>query len=216
MGTRSPKEAIPHGRNLLANLRDCPVPGVRLCGAGVNRVSERRAPHSLVPKRVSRSKAAGLNPLPSPVPPYHCKQPSRRIVRMTNRYFAILGLIAAAIAVSPARAAVVNGAAAKVPVYQARGATEIAVVGPLAPSLQGKPVVVRIHADWCPACKATQSTIDDLKQAYAGKINFVQFDLTNANTAATSQAEAQKLGLGKFYDASKAATSTVVLTAANK
>ena len=130
---------------------------------------------------------------------------------MINRYFAILGLIAAAIAVSPARAAVVNGTAAKVPVYQARGATEIAVVGPLAPSLQGKPVVVRIHADWCPACKATQSTIDHLRQAYAGKINFVQFDVTNAKTAAASKALAQKLGLEKFYDATKAATSTIAL-----
>jgi len=130
---------------------------------------------------------------------------------MINRYFAILGLIAAAIAVSPARAAVVNGAAAKVPVYQARGATEIAVVGPLAPSLQGKPVVVRIHADWCPACKATQSTIDHLRQAYGGKINFVQFDVTSAKTAAASKALAQKLGLEKFYDATKAATSTIGL-----
>jgi thiol-disulfide isomerase/thioredoxin len=81
----------------------------------------------------------------------------------------------------------------------------------LAPSLQGKPVVARIHADWCPACKATQSTIDQLKQAYAGKINFVQFDVTNAQTAAVSQALAQKLGLEKFYDASKAATSTVAV-----
>ena len=128
-----------------------------------------------------------------------------------NRHFAILGLFAAAIASSVVQAAVVTGTAAKVPAYQARGATEVAMLGPLAPSLQGKPVVVRIHADWCPACKATQATIDDLKQAYAGKINFVQFDLTNANTAATSQAEAQKLGLGKFYDASKAATSTVAV-----
>ena len=130
---------------------------------------------------------------------------------MINRYFAILGLIAAAIAVSPARAAVMNGTAAKVPGYQARGATEIAAVGPLAPSLQGKPVVVRIHADWCPACKATQSTIDHLRQAYAGKINFVQFDVTNAKTAAASKALAQKLGLEKFYDASKAATSTIAV-----
>jgi thiol-disulfide isomerase/thioredoxin len=128
-----------------------------------------------------------------------------------NRHFAILGLVAAAIASSVVQAAVVTGTAAKVPAYQARGATEVAMLGPLAPSLQGKPVVVRIHADWCPACEATQATIDDLKQAYARKINFVQFDLTNANTAATSQAGAQKLGLGKFYDASKAATSTVAV-----
>jgi thiol-disulfide isomerase/thioredoxin len=131
---------------------------------------------------------------------------------MMKRTFAILGLVTTVLGPWAARADVVNGnAALKVPAYQARGATQVASVGPLAPSLQGKPVVVRIHADWCPACKATQSTIDDLKQAYAGKINFVQFDLTNAKTAAASQAEAQKLGLGKFYDASKAATSTVAV-----
>ncbi|MGC2525326.1 MAG: thioredoxin domain-containing protein [Stellaceae bacterium] len=127
-----------------------------------------------------------------------------------NRYFAILGLVAS-ITPLAAGAAVVNGTAAKVPAYQARGAIEVAALGPLAPSLQGKPVVARIHADWCPACKATQSTIDQLKQAYAGKINFVQFDVTNAQTAAVSQALAQKLGLEKFYDASKAATSTVAV-----
>ncbi|HEX3346919.1 MAG TPA: thioredoxin domain-containing protein, partial [Acetobacteraceae bacterium] len=127
-----------------------------------------------------------------------------------NRHYAMLGLIAV-LAPFAVRAAVVNGTAAKVPVYQARGATEIAAAGPLAPSLQGKPVVVRIHADWCPACKATQSTIDDLKQAYAGKINFVQFDVTNGKTAAAAQVEAQSLGLEQFYNASKAATSTVAV-----
>ncbi|MGH6676949.1 MAG: TlpA family protein disulfide reductase, partial [Xanthobacteraceae bacterium] len=130
---------------------------------------------------------------------------------MMNRYCVILGLVAAAIAASAARADVVNGAAAKAGTYQARGATEIVDAGALAASLQGKPVVVRIHADWCPACKATQSTIDDLKKAYTGKINFVQFDVTNAKTAAASQEEAQKLGLEKFYDAAKAATSTVAV-----
>ena len=134
------------------------------------------------------------------------------MVAMMKRYFLILSLIAVGAAPSVAGAAVVNGTAApKVPPYQARGATEITEIGPLAASLQGKPVVVRIHADWCPACKATQSTIDDLKRAYAGKINFVQFDVTNAKTAAASQDEAQKLGLGKFYDAAKAATSTVAV-----
>lgn len=130
---------------------------------------------------------------------------------MMNRHFAILGLIAAVTGPSTVWAEVTTGTAAKVPSYQARGATEIAAVGPLAPSLQGKPLVVRVHADWCPACKATQATIDDLKQFYAGKINFVQFDETNGKTAAASQAEAQKLGLEKFYDAAKTATSTVAV-----
>jgi thiol-disulfide isomerase/thioredoxin len=128
-----------------------------------------------------------------------------------KRGIALLVLIAAMI--GPAWAEVTNGTAAKVPSYRARGANEIADAGPLAPALQGKPVVVRIHADWCPACKATQATIDELKQSYAGRINFVQFDVTNANTAAASQAEAQKLGLEKFYDAAKSATSTVAVIA---
>jgi thiol-disulfide isomerase/thioredoxin len=128
-----------------------------------------------------------------------------------KREIAFLALIATMIGPASARADVTTGTAAKVPAYQARGATEIADAGPLAPELQGKPVVVRVHADWCPACKATQPTINELNQAYAGKIHFVQFDVTNAKTAAASQAEAQKLGLEKFYDAAKAATSTVAV-----
>jgi thiol-disulfide isomerase/thioredoxin len=128
-----------------------------------------------------------------------------------KREIAFIALIATMIGPAWARGEVTTGTAAKVPAYQVRGATEIADAGPLAPSLQGKPVVVRIHADWCPACKATQSTINQLKRSYAGKIHFVQFNVTNAKTAAASQAEAQKLGLEKFYDAAKAATSTVAV-----
>ena len=131
--------------------------------------------------------------------------------RMVGRCLALAGLAAAATAPLGAAAEVLNGSAAKVPPYQARGATEINSVGPLAPSLQGKPVVVRIHADWCAACKATQATIDTLKQAYGDRIAFVQFDVTNAKTAAASEAEARRLGLDTFYDTQKTATSTVAI-----
>lgn len=124
---------------------------------------------------------------------------------------AVLSVILAGFGSSATWADVTTGTAASVPSYQARGATTLAAVGPLAPSLQGKPLVVRIHADWCPACKATQATIDDLNRAYAGQINFVQFDLTNAKTAQASQAQAEALGLEKFYEATKAATSTVAV-----
>lgn len=128
-----------------------------------------------------------------------------------NRYpIAVLGLLAA-VAGPWAWANVVNGTAAKVRPFQARGATELATVGPLAPSLQGKPLLVRIHADWCPACTATQPTIDELRSAYAGKINFVQFVVTNAKTAAAAQALATRLGLESFYQATKSATSTVAV-----
>jgi thiol-disulfide isomerase/thioredoxin len=130
-----------------------------------------------------------------------------------NRNLLTVAFVAATIGASAARADVMNGSAApKVPVFAARGATEVMILGgPLAPSLQGKPVVARIHADWCPACTATQATIDDLKAAYGSQINFVQFDVTNAKTAAAAEAEAKKLGLEKFFEAEKAATSTVAV-----
>ena len=123
---------------------------------------------------------------------------------------AALGLVLTATG-AVASANVVSGTAAKVRSYQARGAAEISTVGPLAASLQGKPLVVRIHAAWCPACRATQPTIDRLRAAYAGKINFVQFVVTNAKTAAASQTLAEGLGLERFYEATKAATSTVAV-----
>ncbi len=134
------------------------------------------------------------------------------MTRLTSRTpaVAIMALLGALV-LAPAQAEVLNGTAAKVPLFQARGATEVDNTGALAPALQGKPVVVRIHADWCAACKATQATIDALTQGYGDKITFVEFDVTNGKTAAAAQARAQELGLAKFYDASKAATSTVAV-----
>lgn len=136
---------------------------------------------------------------------------------MESYKLAILG-VAAAIAFAPASwAAVVTGTAANVPAAEVSGATKALTqagnetVGPLAPSLQGKPVVIRIHADWCSACKATHATLNNLRQAYAGKINFVEFDVTNAKTEAVAHSKAEKLGLVKFYDYAKAQTSAVAV-----
>ena len=132
-------------------------------------------------------------------------------------YVTILGLAAAVVSAPVAWGAVVTGTAANVPVSEVSGATKAltqagnAAIGPLAPSLQGKPLVVRIHADWCAACKATHATIDSLRQVYAGKINYVVFDVTNARTAAVAHARAEKLGLVKFFDAAKAQTSAVAV-----
>jgi thiol-disulfide isomerase/thioredoxin len=81
----------------------------------------------------------------------------------------------------------------------------------LSPSLQGKPVVARIHADWCPACKATQPTIDAIKAHYGNTISFVEFDVTDGKTSAAAAADAQRLGLGAFFEAKKTATSTVAV-----
>jgi len=84
-------------------------------------------------------------------------------------------------------------------------------LGALPASLQGKPVVVRIHADWCPACKATRATYDRVVQTYAGKATFVTFDVTDAKTSASAEAKAKELGLSKIFEADKTKTSTVAV-----
>ena len=85
------------------------------------------------------------------------------------------------------------------------------MLGALPASLQGKPVVVRIHADWCPACKATRATYEGVQKHYGDKATFVTFDVTDAKTAAAAAAQAQKLGLSKLFEADKTATSTVAV-----
>jgi thiol-disulfide isomerase/thioredoxin len=130
------------------------------------------------------------------------------VIRFAVFLTALLGLLVPVIA----RADVTTGNAVPgLKGYAERHATEMMSVAPLSPALQGKPLVVRIHADWCPACKATQSTIDQIKASYGPKINFVQFDVTNANTAADAQRVADNLGLAAFLRATEAATSTVAI-----
>ncbi|MEN9265701.1 MAG: thioredoxin domain-containing protein [Thermostichales cyanobacterium BF4_bins_65] len=85
------------------------------------------------------------------------------------------------------------------------------VGGPLAASLQGKPVLVDLVASWCSACQKRAPTMAALKQAYADKVHFVSFDLSNAATVAAAQAEAQKLGLGDFLAAHRSQAGLVLI-----
>jgi len=92
-----------------------------------------------------------------------------------------------------------------------KNATQASVGGPLAKSLQGKPVVVDVYASWCPGCKNISPTLSQLKREYAGKVNFVVLDVTDRAKLKKTEAMAKKLGLGKFLEANKSSTSTVAI-----
>ncbi len=79
----------------------------------------------------------------------------------------------------------------------------------LAKQLQGKPVVVDIYASWCPGCKNIAPTLSQLKQQYAGKANFVVFDVSDSKKTQASVKMAAKLGLTGFFNANQAQTATV-------
>lgn len=83
--------------------------------------------------------------------------------------------------------------------------------GALAPSLQGKPVVVDIYASWCPACRTIEPTLRSLKKQKAGKVSFVTFDVSDADQLKKSRERAKSLGLGAFLEANRSQTSLVAV-----
>ncbi len=85
------------------------------------------------------------------------------------------------------------------------------VGGRLAQQLQGKPVVVDIYASWCPACKNIAPTVSQLKQRYAGKVNFVVLDVSDKSSTAKAVATAKQLGLSKFFAANKTQTGSLTI-----
>ncbi|UKO98650.1 TlpA family protein disulfide reductase [Nostoc sp. UHCC 0870] len=94
----------------------------------------------------------------------------------------------------------------------AKDAAKLTSVGnPLAQELQGKPVLVDVFATWCAGCKNIAPTLSQLKQEYSGKVNFVVLDVTDKAKLQETQAQAEKLGLGKFLEANKSQTSTVAI-----
>jgi len=81
----------------------------------------------------------------------------------------------------------------------------------LAAQLQGKPTVVKIYADWCPACQRLRPVTESLQQQFNGRANFVVFDVTNRSTTQAAEARARELGLSDFLAAHRGQTSTVAV-----
>jgi thiol-disulfide isomerase/thioredoxin len=105
----------------------------------------------------------------------------------------------------------VSSSTPKVTQADTSGVKLTSVGEPLAKELQGKPVLVDVYATWCPGCKNIAPTLSQLKQDYAGKVNFVVLDVTDQAKVKETQAQAEKLGLGKFLEANKSKTSTVAI-----
>ena len=82
-------------------------------------------------------------------------------------------------------------------------------VGAVSPTLHGKPLVVRVHADWCGECQTSLPDFERFLKAYRGKVNVVDVDVTDGKTSAVAAARAQRLGLGAYYERTKTQPLTV-------
>jgi thiol-disulfide isomerase/thioredoxin len=74
-----------------------------------------------------------------------------------------------------------------------------------------KPIVVKLHAQWCPKCMVTKGVWADLEKEYAGRVHLVVMDFTDDETSEASRKEAQRLGLDRFFEEYSGATGIVVV-----
>jgi len=75
----------------------------------------------------------------------------------------------------------------------------------------GKPYVVKLHAQWCPACMVTKGVWSEIERTYSGRAHLVVLDFTNQASTEASKVEATRLGLGRLFEEYGGATGTVVV-----
>lgn len=62
-----------------------------------------------------------------------------------------------------------------------------------------RPMVVKIHADWCGTCAKLNSTWAELEAQWGGSVQFVVLDVTSEETRAAAKEQAARLGLAEVY-----------------
>jgi thiol-disulfide isomerase/thioredoxin len=75
----------------------------------------------------------------------------------------------------------------------------------------GKPLVIKLHAQWCAFCLMTKDEWSRIEETYKGRVNFVVFDFTTDEKAGASRAEARRLGLESFFDEFEGVTGTIAV-----
>jgi thiol-disulfide isomerase/thioredoxin len=124
-----------------------------------------------------------------------------------------------------ARALAVALIAASVPAVGCAAATTASAPATLASkspqALEGmlpsdRPVVIVVTATWCASCGATAPAIAWLREEYGDRVTFVDLDRSDDAATNRSAAEAERLGLGSFFEAGDGRTGVTILGHARK
>ena len=87
----------------------------------------------------------------------------------------------------------------------------VVVAGLATPVAEKKPFFIVVYADWCPSCQRLKPTLALINEKYRDRIRFVRFDITSENTTAKSEAQANNLGLGDYFQRNHDRTSVVII-----
>jgi thiol-disulfide isomerase/thioredoxin len=74
-----------------------------------------------------------------------------------------------------------------------------------------KPVIVKIHADWCGTCKTQGPLWEQINASLGDRATVIDFDVTDRPAYEKSRAEAERLGILEFFDRYKKRTGTIAV-----
>ncbi len=95
--------------------------------------------------------------------------------------------------------------------YVTNGAPAVSVISTEEVAAAGRPIVVKLHAQWCIYCRVTKGVWSQIEETYRGRAHFLVLDFTNDATTEASRAEAARLGLESFFDDFAGVTGTIVV-----
>ena len=95
--------------------------------------------------------------------------------------------------------------------YVTNGAPVAAAISTEDVAAARRPIVVKLHAQWCVYCRVTKGVWSQIEETYRGRAHFLVLDFTTDTTTEASRAEAARLGLGAFFDEFAGVTGTIVV-----
>jgi thiol-disulfide isomerase/thioredoxin len=95
--------------------------------------------------------------------------------------------------------------------YVTNGAPAVTAISTEDVAAASRPIVVKLHAQWCVYCRVTKGVWSQIEETYRGRAHFLVLDFTNDTTTEASRAEAARLGLGAFFDEFAGVTGTIVV-----
>ncbi len=75
----------------------------------------------------------------------------------------------------------------------------------------GRPMIVKIHADWCGTCAKLTPIFEALEREVGHQALLVTLDVTDRTMLEKSQEQADRFGIRVFFDANQSKTGTVAV-----
>jgi|SRR3990172_9068865 len=73
----------------------------------------------------------------------------------------------------------------------------------------GRPMIVKIHAEWCGTCTKLEPTFEKLEREAGREVLIVILDVTDRAAFEKSREQADRLRIRDFFDANRSLTGTV-------